>query len=115
MNEKSLIAQFINHHPNDWKELLESKNIKIKYAPNDYRAIFNYGIECDFSDPIVQEARGIIINIDTLEVVCWPFRKFGNYGVFHRKISYRVVRNSAIMKKSYKALEYSSAFVYFVL
>ena len=79
MNEKSLIAQFINHHPNDWKELLESKNIKIKFALNDYRAIFNYGIDCDFSDPIVQEARGIIINIDTLEVVCWPFRKFGNH------------------------------------
>ena len=79
MNKYSLIVNFINEHPNNWKELLEAKNIKIKHAPNDYRAIFNYGIECDFSDPIVQEARGIIINLDTLEVVCWPFRKFGNY------------------------------------
>lgn len=35
---------------------------------------------CDFSLPEVQEARGIILNTDTLEVVCWPFRKFGNYG-----------------------------------
>lgn len=75
----SLIVNFIENHPNDWKELLEAKNIKIKFSQTDYRAIFNYGIECDFSDPIVQEARGIIINIDTLEVVCWPFRKFGNY------------------------------------
>ncbi len=79
MNEKSLIVQFIRNHPNDWKELLEAKNIKIKFAPNDYRAIFNYSIDCDFSDPIVQEARGIIINLDTLDVVCWPFRKFGNH------------------------------------
>lgn len=79
MNEKSLIVQFINHHPNDWKELLEAKNIKIKFASNDYRAIFNYSIDCDFSDPVIQEARGIIINLDTLDVVCWPFRKFGNY------------------------------------
>ena len=79
MNKKSLITQFINSHPNDWKELLEEKNIKIKYAPNDYRAIFNYGIDCDFSDPIVQEARGIIIDLDTLEVISFPFRKFGNH------------------------------------
>lgn len=35
---------------------------------------------CDFSLPETQEARGIIINYETLEVVCWPFRKFGNYG-----------------------------------
>lgn len=42
-------------------------------------AIFNYGIECDFSNPIVQETRGIIIDLENLDVVCWPFRKFGNY------------------------------------
>lgn len=75
----SLIVNFIENHPNDWKELLEAKKIKIKFSPIDYRAIFNYEIEADFSDPIVQEARGIIINLDTLEVVCWPFRKFGNH------------------------------------
>lgn len=42
-------------------------------------AIFNYAIGCDFSNPIVQEARGIIIDLENLDVVCWPFRKFGNY------------------------------------
>ena len=42
-------------------------------------AIFNYGIEADFTNPSVQEARGIIINLDTFDVVCWPFRKFGRY------------------------------------
>jgi len=36
-------------------------------------------VEILFFLPIVQEARGIIINIETLDVVCWPFRKFGNY------------------------------------
>lgn len=58
---------FSNNHP----------DIKVKV---DYPlAIFNYGIEADFTNPIVQEARGIIINIETLDVVCWPFRKFGRY------------------------------------
>ena len=42
-------------------------------------AVFNYRIKCDFSDPIIQEARGIIIDLENLDVVCWPFRKFGNY------------------------------------
>lgn len=44
-------------------------------------AIFNYNVVelPDFTDEVVQEARGIIINIETLDVVCWPFRKFGNW------------------------------------
>lgn len=42
-------------------------------------ALFKYSYECDFSDPIVQEARGIILDVEKLEVACWPFRKFGNY------------------------------------
>ena len=60
------------------KSLLEEKCIRVKFANN--LAIFNYDISADFSDPVVQESRGIIIDTDSLEVVCWPFRKFGNYG-----------------------------------
>lgn len=73
----SEICNFINEHPN-WREILKKEyriNIKEEYP----FAIFNYGIDCDFSDPIVQEARGIIIDIENCDVVCWPFRKFGNY------------------------------------
>lgn len=73
----SEICNFINEHPN-WRDLLIEEyriNIKEEYP----FAIFNYGIDCDFSNPIVQEARGIIIDIEDYKVVCWPFRKFGNY------------------------------------
>ena len=41
--------------------------------------IFNYEITADFTLPQVQEARGIILNTEKREVVCWPFRKFGNH------------------------------------
>ena len=34
----------------------------------------------DFSLPIVQECRGIILEKDTYRIVCWPFTKFFNYG-----------------------------------
>lgn len=39
----------------------------------------NYLPGSDFSDPVVQEARGIIIDAANADVVCWPFRKFGNW------------------------------------
>jgi len=77
MNSYSYICRFAAEH-SDWRELLLKKGIIVKETGN--LAILNYGIDCDFSDPIVQEARGIIMNTTTLDIVCWPFRKFANYG-----------------------------------
>lgn len=77
MNQNSHICRFISNY-NDWKERLAEKNISLKESGSF--VILNYGVECDFTDPVVQEARGIIIDTDVLEVVCWPFRKFGNVG-----------------------------------
>lgn len=77
MNENSRICVFIKDNPDDWREKLDEKKIGIK--EKDGLVIFNYDIAADFSDPVVQEARGIIIDLSTLDVVCWPFRKFGNY------------------------------------
>ena len=33
-----------------------------------------------FPTPLFRKQGGIIINTETLDVVCWPFRKFANYG-----------------------------------
>lgn len=73
---KSVICELIRSNKN-WQEIMESLCIKVKIQNN--LAIFNYDIDADFSNSIVQEARGIIIDLDTLKVVCWPFRKFGNW------------------------------------
>ncbi len=78
MNANSVICKYINDHPTDWYEALH-KDYGIRIKKEDSLAIFSYNIECDFRDPIVQEARGIIIDHEKMEVVCWPFRKFGNY------------------------------------
>ena len=65
-------------HPDDWETLLTNeKGIKVK--KEGVYAIFNYGLNCNYADPVVQETRGIILDIEKLEVVCWPFRKFGNH------------------------------------
>ncbi len=78
MNLNSHICKFINENKVDWEEKLK-KDYEVKVRRDQKLAIFNYAIVADFYNPIVQEARGIIIDVEKLEVVCWPFRKFGNY------------------------------------
>ena len=78
MNANSHLCRFIAAHPEDFEERLAREH-RIKVKREGALAIFNYHIECQFSDPIVQEARGIIIDCERCEVVCWPFRKFGNH------------------------------------
>lgn len=77
MNNHSYICRFIKDHPGDWESLLKKKEIMVKKEGN--YALFRYFVDADFSDPVVQEARGIILDMERLEVVCWPFRKFGNF------------------------------------
>lgn len=77
MNKNSKLSCFIADHE-DWRDLLKNE-YKIAIKEDYPYAIFNYEHNSNFSDPIVQEARGIIIDISTLDVACWPFRKFGNY------------------------------------
>ena len=72
---KSYIIEIIKTHDN-WKEVLAEKGIRVK--EESPFAIFNYGIYADPSDPVVREARGIIIDTDRVEVVCWPFTRFYN-------------------------------------
>lgn len=79
MTKNSLICNIINDHPNDWREYFAENYDKIIIKSSSNLSLFVYGIEANFNDPVVQEARGIIINTETCEVVCWPFRKFGKY------------------------------------
>lgn len=78
MNPHSYICRFIAEHPEDWEATLR-RDLDLRIKHEGALAIFNYNIIADFHDPIVQEARGIIIDTERLEVVCWPFRKFGNH------------------------------------
>ena len=79
MNINSKIVNFINEKGNMWRDEFEKLYPNVKIVDDGPLSLFKYGMLCNFSDPIVQEARGIIINTETKEVVCWPFRKFGNY------------------------------------
>jgi hypothetical protein len=72
---KSYIIEIIKKYDN-WKEVLAEKSIRIK--EESPFAIFNYEDDADPSDPVVREARGIIIDLDRVEVACWPFTRFYN-------------------------------------
>jgi T4 RnlA family RNA ligase len=105
MTRNSVLCNFIRNHKNNWRELLSDAPYYITIKNDGDLYIFNYsdpstlyeiakkkakenGLEeverlhTDFSLPEVQESRGIILEVtdNDANVVCWPFRKFGNYG-----------------------------------
>lgn len=63
----------------DIEAVLANKNIEVKKDGN--YMLLKYGIMADFSDPIVQQCRGIIYKRENHEYicVCRPFDKFFNY------------------------------------
>ena len=78
----SYLINIIRSHPNTWEEYMSAGYPKIiigKTERDPNLRIFNYGIGADFNDPVIQESRGIIIDTSIPKVVCFPFRKFGEY------------------------------------
>ncbi len=96
MCENSYICRFIGEHPDDFEEIL-LREYKIKSRRDGNLVIFNYSYDCDFANPLVAEARGIIIDAAKCEVVCWPFRKFGNHSEYYAdKIDWE---NAVVLEK----------------
>ena len=72
------LLDFIKNNSN-WEELLQKEPYYLKIKRDRKFIIFNYNqIMSDFSNPIVKEARGIILEDKTFRVVCFPFTKFFN-------------------------------------
>lgn len=77
MNKNSLVCNYILEHPDSWRTDFENNGIFIK-ENEEGLCLLKYFIGADFSDPLILECRGIIIDLNTLDVVCWPFNKFFN-------------------------------------
>jgi len=90
---KSRILEFIKNNPDTWEEKLNEKFIHSNHSGD--LVCFKYESEADFSDPLVCEARGIIIDVAQLVVVCWPFDKFFNVQEKYAEIMKLVVPSSA--------------------
>lgn len=80
------LVKFLKEHPDDWEDLLTQApyylHIKKGDGPNEGAVLFKYDqFNSDFYNPIVQEARGIILDqLDGWRVIRMSFRKFFNYG-----------------------------------
>lgn len=75
------IVEYIEKHPNDWRENLAAAPYFLKIKEKEDLVLFNYNqIDSDPYDEIVKEARGLILDKDTLEVVRYGFRRFMNLG-----------------------------------
>jgi T4 RnlA family RNA ligase len=72
----SRLLYCIKHNPDNWEQEINDRLIRTSHKGN--LVCFKYGIEADFSDPLVCEARGIIIDVKHQTVVCRPFDKFFN-------------------------------------
>ncbi len=77
------IQEFINKHKN-WEQLLSEKPYCLKISHDCGVVGFVYNmLDSDFSEKIVQEARGLWLYEDNFEVACHSFDKFFNYGEEH--------------------------------
>lgn len=72
----SRLLYYIKHNPDNWEQEINDRLIRTSHKGN--LVCFKYGIEADFSDPLVCEARGIVIDVKHQTVVCRPFDKFFN-------------------------------------
>lgn len=76
------ILSFIRLDPHNWVNRLQNSpyNLKINRSLDLY--CLHYGPQSEPTDPIVCEARGIIIGISDHmpEIVCYPFDRFFNHG-----------------------------------
>lgn len=78
------LVQFIRQH-DDWENLLQEKPYCLTISRDNLfgknLVMFKYSqIDSDFSQEIVKESRGLILEEGSWEVVSYPFRKFMNYG-----------------------------------
>ena len=75
------LGLFCHTHDN-WEELLTQEPYNLKISEDGPYVMFKYNqLTSDFTDPMVQEARGIIFRKGQWEnPVCWAFNKFFNCG-----------------------------------
>ena len=75
---ESTIATYLRDNP-DWREKIYLE-YNVEFKEKGELAIFTYNAEgIDWKKDLCREARGIIINTKTFEVVCWPYGKFFNW------------------------------------
>lgn len=75
----NLVEKFCKENFN-WEYILSNPPYNLKISRDNGYVMFKYNqLSSDLSNPIVQDARGLILFEETLDTVCWAFSKFFNY------------------------------------
>ena len=79
MKQTNIQKFLIEHGIEQGIQLLQQDPYNLKISEQDNRILFRYDmINSSLSLPIVQEARGIILDRNSLQIYCRPFNKFFN-------------------------------------
>lgn len=76
------MINFLNAHKEDWRSILSNSPYNIEIKDDEDYSILKYNLlMSDMNLELVKECRGTIIRKEDngYKVVCYPFRKFGNY------------------------------------
>lgn len=77
---KNLVQALMTEQPTEWLSHLE-RDFKIHIVRDGALASLKYNqIESPMHDPIVQQCRGMVIDVETRTVLAWPYNKFWNHG-----------------------------------
>lgn len=76
---KNLVQQLMLDRP-DWLERLEN-DLHISVVRDGDLASLKYNqIESPMADPMVQQCRGMVVDVARKQVLAWPYNKFWNHG-----------------------------------
>lgn len=96
------LINFLNNHKEDWRAILSNPpyNIEIK-DDGDYSILKYTLLKSDMNLELVKECRGTIIRKDEngYKIVCYPFRKFGNYSESYADTSLMDFSRATVQEK----------------
>lgn len=77
---KNLVADLMQRDPESWLTTLVDQ-FKIKAVRDGDLASLKYDqIESPMHEPIVQQCRGMVVDVEQRRVLAWPYNKFWNHG-----------------------------------
>lgn len=80
---KNLVQQLMHDEPRGWLAILVD-NYKIKAVRDGALASLKYDqIGSPMHEPIVQQCRGMVVDVERRQVIAWPYNKFWNLGEVH--------------------------------
>ena len=77
---KNLVQSLMQEQPTQWDTTLEN-DYKIKIVRDGDVASLKYDqLESPMGEPIVQQCRGMVVNVTRRQALAWPYNKFWNHG-----------------------------------